>query len=43
MKLVLNFPVYIPMDTNLTNLAIQFGSVTDDLPNQMNNKGFNII
>ena len=34
------FPVYIPMDTNLNNLAIQFGSVIDDLPNQMNNKGF---
>ena len=34
------FPVYIPMDTNLKNLAIQFAAVIDDLPDQMNNKGF---
>ena len=33
------FPVYIPMDTNLNNLAIQFAAVIDSLPNQLNNPG----
>jgi glycosyltransferase involved in cell wall biosynthesis len=30
------FPVYIPMDTNFKNLAIQFAAVIDGLPDQMN-------
>jgi glycosyltransferase involved in cell wall biosynthesis len=34
------FPVYIPMDTNFKNLAIQFAAVIDGLPDQMNNLGF---
>tara|TARA_R100001509_G_scaffold1270_3_gene1209 strand:- start:980 stop:1912 length:933 start_codon:yes stop_codon:yes gene_type:complete len=34
------FPVYIPMDTNFKNLAVQFAAVIDDLPDQMNDKGF---
>ena len=33
------FPVYIPMDTNLKNLAIQFAAVIDGLPSQLNSPG----
>jgi glycosyltransferase involved in cell wall biosynthesis len=34
------FPIYIPMDTNYKNLALQFAAVIDDLPNQINDLGF---
>jgi len=33
------FPVYIPMDTNLNNLAVQFAAVIDGLPSQLNDQG----
>ena len=33
------FPVYVPMDNNLENLARQFAGVIDDIPNQLNDKG----
>jgi len=34
------FPVYIPMDNNYNNLAIQFAAVIDGLPEQLNTQGF---
>ena len=34
------FPVYVPMDNNYNNLAVQFAAVIDGLPEQMNTQGF---
>ena len=34
------FPVYVPMDNNYNNLAIQFAAVIDGLPEQLNTQGF---
>jgi glycosyltransferase involved in cell wall biosynthesis len=33
------FPVYIPMDTDYTNLAKQFAAVIDGIPEQINSEG----
>jgi glycosyltransferase involved in cell wall biosynthesis len=34
------FPVYVPMDNNYNNLAVQFAAVIDGLPEQINTQGF---
>jgi glycosyltransferase involved in cell wall biosynthesis len=36
------FPVYIPTDTNYRNLAMQFASVIDGIPEQINDKQLHI-
>tara|TARA_R100000455_G_C6265651_1_gene120894 strand:+ start:694 stop:1626 length:933 start_codon:yes stop_codon:yes gene_type:complete len=33
------FPVYVPMDTDLENLARQFAAVIDGIPNQLKDEG----
>ena len=33
------FPIYVPMDTNFNNLAVQFAGVIDTLSDQLNNPG----
>tara|TARA_X000001388_G_scaffold50244_1_gene36296 strand:- start:940 stop:1875 length:936 start_codon:yes stop_codon:yes gene_type:complete len=36
------FPIYVPYDNNLRNLATQFASVIDGLPEQLNQDGIQI-
>jgi glycosyltransferase involved in cell wall biosynthesis len=36
------FPIYVPMDKNFNNLAIQFASIIDSIPDQLNDKGCQI-
>ena len=36
------FPIYVPYDNNLRNLATQFASVIDGLPEQLNQAGIQI-
>jgi len=33
------FPIYVPMDKNFNNLAMQFASIIDSIPDQLKEKG----